>query len=220
VSLSRQPNHAKLAVIIPAYNEDKTIGTVLDAIREVPEVDEIIVVSDGSTDGTVQEAQRRSGVKVIELDKNRGKGAAMKAGIDATTAEVVAFLDADLVGLTPDHLRQLIAPVLRGEADMSVGLFGGGRLATDLAQIVTPFLSGQRAVKKPFLADLDEMEVARFGIEVALTRKAQKTGMRVQQVVLDQLTHVMKEEKRGFWKGLRDRLKMYWEIVRYAQRSP
>lgn len=220
MSLSRQPNHAKLAVIIPAYNEDKTIGTVLDAIREVPEVDEIIVVSDGSTDGTVQEAQRRSGVKVIELDKNRGKGAAMKAGIDATTAEVVAFLDADLVGLTPDHLRQLIAPVLRGEADMSVGLFGGGRLATDLAQIVTPFLSGQRAVKKPFLADLDEMEVARFGIEVALTRKAQKTGMRVQQVVLDQLTHVMKEEKRGFWKGLRDRLKMYWEIVRYAQRSP
>lgn len=215
----KQLKNATLAVIVPAYNEEKTIGSVLDAIHEVPEVGEVIVVSDGSTDGTVREARRRRGVKVIELTENRGKGAAMKAGVDSTEADVVVFLDADLIGLSRGHLRQLIAPVLKGDADMTVGLFGGGRLATDLAQIVTPFLSGQRAVKKPLLADLDEMEVTRFGIEVALTRKAQKTGMRVQQVILDQLTHVMKEEKRGFWKGLRDRLKMYWEIVRYAQRS-
>ncbi len=219
MSQSKQSKRQKLAVIIPAYNEEKTVGSVLDAVREVPEVEEIIVVSDGSTDSTVREARRRRGVTVIELTENRGKGAAMKAGIDATDADVVVFLDADLIGLNRGHLRQLIAPVLAGEADMSIGLFGGGRLATDLAQIVTPFLSGQRAVKKPLLADLDEMEVVRFGIEVALTRKAQKAGMRVRQVVLDQLTHVTKEEKRGFWKGLRDRLKMYWEIVRYAQRS-
>ncbi len=213
-----QKSKLKTAAIIPAYNEEKTIGSVLDAVKDVPEIGEIIVVSDGSTDATVREAKRRR-VKVIELPENRGKGAAMKAGIDATQADVVLFLDADLVGLTRGHLRQLLGPVLEGQADMSVGLFGGGRLATDLAQIVAPFLSGQRAVRKPYLAGLDEMDVARFGIEVALTRQAQRSGMRVRQVILDQLTHVMKEEKRGFWKGLRDRLKMYWEIVRYAQRS-
>lgn len=214
-----QGKSGKVAAIIPAYNEEKTIGAVLDAVRQVSDLDEIIVVSDGCTDNTVKEAKRRR-VKVIELPENRGKGAAMKAGVDATQAEVVVFLDADLIGLQKDHLRQLLGPVLKGEADMSIGLFGGGRLATDLAQIVAPFLSGQRAVKKPLLAELDEMDITRFGIEVALTRQAQKSGLRVKQVVLDQLTHVMKEEKRGFWKGLRDRLKMYWEIVRYAQRSP
>ena len=203
----------QISAIIPAYNEAPTIKKVIEVLSQLEEIQETIVVSDGSEDRTAQIA-RQAGARVIELMRNIGKGGAMKVGLDHCGADIVLFLDADLIGLTPEHVRNLLQPVVSGETDMSIGIFDGGRFSTDLAQKISPFLSGQRAVKKAVLQDLFNMEVAKFGIEVALTDYVRKNNIPYQKVRLPQMTHVMKEEKLGWKKGIWARLKMYWEILR------
>lgn len=203
----------KSAVIIPAYNEEHTIGEVIGTVRQVPFVDEIIVVSDGSTDNTAAAAESH-GAKVIPLTENLGKGGAMMVGVNNTEAEVVLFLDADLIGLQPGHVADLLLPVLEGRAEMTVGIFEHGRLATDLAQFIAPYLSGQRAVKRDLFGQLSNLEMTRFGVEVALTRFAKTAGISVVEVELKDMTHIMKEEKLGFLRGFLARLKMYWEIAK------
>jgi hypothetical protein len=101
-----------------------------------------------------------------------------------------------------------------GTADMSIGIFAHGRLATDMAQFIAPYLSGQRAIRKHLLNQITNMEVARYGIEVTMTKYARKLGWRVKEVELTDLTHIMKEEKLGLIKGMSARAKMYWEIAK------
>lgn len=203
----------KAAAVIPAYNEVMTVGLVVEAARLVPELDEVIVVCDGCSDGTAQVA-RASGAKVIELRQNVGKGAAMITGAASTFAEVILFIDADLIGLRPQHLTDLVRPVLRNEADMTIGLFSKGRFATDLAQVIAPYLSGQRAIKRELLSLLGNMDFTRYGVEMAITTFARQHGWRIKEVELPDLTHIMKEEKLGLVKGVGARMRMYWEIAK------
>src|SRR5579875_1950647 len=105
----------KVAAVIPAYNEVGRIRRVLDALKATPEVSEIIVVSDGSTDGTYEAACAVPGVQAIQLPRNKGKGGAMREGAMRTQADVLIFFDADLIGLKPEHIRDLISPVCAGE---------------------------------------------------------------------------------------------------------
>jgi len=200
-------------VLIPAYNEARTVGNVVaTALRAGYPV---VVADDGSKDGT-DEAAARAGAEVVRLPKNRGKGAAYAAGLERVRTPYVILLDADLVGLTPDHLRTLLAPVANGQADMAVGVFRGGRLLTDLGNRLTPQLSGQRALPTHLLASVPGLEQARYDVELLLTRTAKEQGWRVVYLPLFGLSQVMKEEKRGFWSGLRHRLRMYLEVLRYA----
>jgi len=205
-----------VAAIVPAYNEEKTIGAVLGVLTKCRLINEVIVVSDGSTDDTVKIALQFDGVQVVELPENRGKGGAMKAGLEQTAAEIVLFLDADLIGLTEDHVNALLQPVLENQALMSLGVFEKGRVATDLAQKVAPYLSGQRALQRDLLRDLSDLDLTRFGVEVALHRYMEENKIPVALVNLPDLSHLMKEEKLGLWKGLAARGKMYWEIIKYA----
>lgn len=205
-----------VAAIVPAYNEAKTIGAVLGVLTKCRLINEVIVVSDGSTDDTVKIALQFDGVQVVELPENRGKGGAMKAGLEQTAAEIVLFLDADLIGLTEDHVNALLQPVLENQALMSLGVFEKGRIATDLAQKVAPYLSGQRALQRDLLSDLSDLDLTRFGVEVALHRYMEENKIPVALVNLPDLSHLMKEEKLGLWKGLAARGKMYWEIIKYA----
>lgn len=209
----------RIAAIVPAYNEEKTIGGVLSVLQKCKAINEIIVVSDGSTDNTVEIARQFKGVKLVELEENRGKGGAMKAGLDHTRAGIILFLDADLIGLREDHIAALLRPVLGGEALMSLGVFKKGRVATDLAQKMAPYLTGQRALKWDILDRISDLDLARFGVEVALHRYVEEHKIPVAQVTLADLSHMMKEEKFGFWKGLAARGKMYWEIIKYAART-
>jgi glycosyltransferase involved in cell wall biosynthesis len=208
----------RVGAIVPAYNEEKTVGDVVRVLCEHPLVDEVIVVSDGSTDQTAEVA-RRCGAEVVELAENLGKGAAIKAGIERSTADVVLFLDADLIGLTPEHVTALLRPVLSGESEMAVGIFDGGRTATDLAQAIAPYLSGQRAVRRDLLERIDDLDEAGFGVELALTKYVRKHRYRIKAVGLKDMTHQMKEEKRGFVRGFAARMKMYWEIGKYLTES-
>jgi polyisoprenyl-phosphate glycosyltransferase len=99
---------------------------------------------------------------------------------------------------------------------MTTGLFEKGRPVTDLAQKVAPFLSGQRALKRELLENISDMDLSRFGVEVALQRYVEEHAVENELVQLPLLSHVMKEEKLGFWKGIFARAKMYWEIIRYV----
>ncbi|HEY3368550.1 MAG TPA: glycosyltransferase family 2 protein [Symbiobacteriaceae bacterium] len=212
----------KVAAVVPAFNEETTIGDVISTLRLVSQVDEILVVSDGSQDRTAEVA-REAGARVLEHRENQGKAGAMKTGFAATQAPVLLFLDADLIGLAPTHVNALLQPVIAGEADMSVGVFDEGRVATDLAQLISPYLSGQRAVRRDIVAAMfkqdPDADMLRFGIEVALTRHVKEHGYKVVEVPLCEMSHRMKEEKLGLVKGVAARMKMYYEILKYAQKG-
>lgn len=208
----------EIAAIIPAFNEAKTIGSIISVLTRVNIIDTVIVVSDGSTDKTA-EVSLKYGATVIELPQNKGKGAAMKAGLASVRANIILFLDADLIGLTSKHVLSLLLPVMEGNAVMTVGIFDKGRLATDLAQKITPYLSGQRAIRRIFLEKIPDMETTRFGAEIALTRHIKFQKGKVKKIVLPNMSHIIKEEKLGIVKGFAARIKMYWEIIRYLTRT-
>jgi glycosyltransferase involved in cell wall biosynthesis len=207
-----------LTLIIPAYNEAENIERVLDVVVSMPDFQQIIVVDDGSVDGTYDKIKQYP-VEVIRFDLNRGKGAAIWAGVQSARSPFLMLLDADLIGLQEGHLRQLIRPVLQEGAAMSLGLFGAGRFATDWAQKVAPNLSGQRVLRREVLESLPMIEHSRYGVEVALTRHVRKQGWPVAEVPLTDLTHRMKEEKLGLVPGVAARLRMYWDIMRVLIRS-
>ncbi|KNF08855.1 glycosyltransferase, family 2 [Gottschalkia purinilytica] len=202
-----------ITAIIPAYNEEKTIGNVISVVKEVDLIDNIIVVSDGSEDKTAEIAKLYH-IDVIELKDNVGKGGALKRGLENCNSETLLFLDADLIGLKVEHIVNLITPVINNEVDMTIGLFNNGRFATDLAQKVTPYLSGQRAVKRYVIENISHIDITRYGVEAALTKYVKENNIRTKDICLENLTHMMKEEKFGVFKGFTERIKMYWDVVK------
>lgn len=205
----------KVAAIVPAYNEADRISAVLSVLTQIPTINEVIAVSDGSTDGTYQIASSISGVRAIQLPKNVGKGGAMHAGALQTDAEILIFLDADLIGLKSQHVEDILAPVLSGEAQMSVGVFRGGRIITDLAQIFFPYVSGQRAIRRDLFLKIPCLEEVRSGIEMAITTFVKSQGVPIKDVIITGVTHPMKEQKLGFWQGAKARYRMYAEMLRF-----
>ena len=204
----------QVACVIPAFNEERTVASIARLAIENPLIDKVIVVDDGSTDSTNEKAKEVEGVVVVRNEKNQGKGAAMRTGLDSSDEPVVLFLDADLLGLTSDHISDLLSPVLENGIDMTVGLFRGGRLHTDLAHVVAPSLSGQRVVRRSVIENMD-MDSVGFGIERALTELWETGKISVKEVILHGVTHRTKEEKRGFFEGVRQRIGMYWDIVKF-----
>ncbi len=208
-----------IAAIIPAYNEEKTIGSVISAVKEVDLIDYIIVISDGSNDNTALIAGLYEGVEVIELSDNIGKSKALLKAVEMTKSDILLFLDADLIGITSKHITDLLLPIICDDSDMTIGVFNNGRVITDIAQMVTPYLSGQRALKRKIIEDIAHIDITRFGIEMAITQYVSKSNIDVLEVILDNVTHVMKEEKMGIVKGFRERIKMYWDIIKFVSRK-
>lgn len=204
----------KVAAVIPAYNEATRLPRVLQVLTQCDSLHEIIVVNDGSIDNTAEVAQQFARVRVLNLPVNRGKGGAMFAGATATDADVILFFDADLIGLRTDHVAKLLEPVRKGEVAMAIGVFRGGRLSTDLAQILVPYVSGQRALLRDLFLEVPGIESTRSGVEIALTLHFLRQRYPVAQVVLTGITHTMKEEKLGWLRGTLARWKMYAEIAR------
>ncbi|WP_243026663.1 glycosyltransferase family 2 protein [Thermus albus] len=202
--------------LIPAYNEEATVARVVKVAKEAGFP--VVVADDGSQDATSEEAAK-AGAQVVRLGQNRGKGGAVAQGLKKVTTPFVLLLDADLVGLKAEHLHALLAPVLEGKAEMTVGVFQGGRFSTDLAMRLTPFLSGQRALRTEALRRVPGLEAARYDLELLLTRHAKREGWRVLYLPLTGVSQVMKEEKRGLIPGFLHRLRMYREILRHYLRA-
>ena len=205
------PEPTDAAVLIPAFDEAATIADVVATAREA-QIGRVLVVDDGSSDGTGAVA-RGAGADVLRLEENRGKGAAVAAGAAALDGDVVLLLDADLTGLAPEHLRALAEPVLQGAADMARGVFVGGRWRTSAAQRLVPQLNGQRALRRDALLSVPGLRDSGYGVEIAITDHAERSAWRCCDVPLLGVSQVMKEEKRGLWRGLGVRLRMYREIL-------
>jgi glycosyltransferase involved in cell wall biosynthesis len=208
---------ARCAVLIPAHDEARRVGAVVVAAAAAG-CGPVLVVDDGSSDGTA-DAATAAGADVLTLPRNVGKGGALAAGAARLDSEVVVLLDADLTGLTPAHVRALAEPVLRGEAAMTRGVFRGARWATTTAQRLAPQLGGQRALRRADLLALPGLAESRFGVEVLLSDAAHRQGWAWRDVPLHGVGQRMKEEKRGWWAGVRARAAMYRDIARSWWRS-
>ncbi len=203
-----------ITVLIPAFNEARTVAGVV-GVAKAAGLTQILVVSDGSTDQTVQQAQE-AGAEVLELQANRGKGGAVKAGALAAQTPYLMLLDADLLNLTPQHLTAMQEPVQSGKADTTAGLFSGGGLVTDFGNRATPQWSGQRLIPRATILAAKNLETAGYGVEVAINDQIAVEQLRLEYVNLTGASQVIKEQKLGLVAGFARRLKMYWQILRYS----
>jgi len=199
-----------VSVIIPAHNEALTIASVIDAAKASLLVSEVVVVSDGSTDKTVEIAMSR-GARVIELEHNQGKGKAMRIGSQATRADILVFLDADLKGLTRTHVDQLVKPVLNDVCGMNVGLRDRG--AITWVQHHLPLISGERALKRVIFDRINPRFFHRFMTEPAINYSCRIQGFVVQMIEMKGVTIRRKYEKVGFLKAVVQYLRMTYSIT-------
>lgn len=202
----------KIAAIIPARNEEKTIGKVLAVLMESKIFDEIIVVDDASQDKTGK-ISKSLGSKVLRCNERVGKGAAMKRGINATSAEIVAFFDADLVGLCKRHIFAILNPVINNEATMCVGVRGHWNKSPQVIAALDPLMAigGERALRRFVFEKVPAKFIENFAVEIALNHYCLVNKLPVSQVALNNIKAVPKEKKwgliRGFLKGLQKYLK-------------
>ena len=200
-----------VTVIIPAYNEEETIEKVVREAIGHPQVKEVIVVNDASTDETAMRASF-AGARLISLSSNVGKAGAMEEGVKAASTDIVLFLDADVTGMTHEKISLIINPVVEGRLDMHVGIFDRPTLLTKKFFYILPVLSGLRALTKEIWYKVPAEQKKGFRIELALNHAARKWGKGTGYEIVTGLEHKIKERKYGFWKGFRMRLKMIIEI--------
>jgi len=202
------PSAELLSIIVPVYNEVRTVLAVIDRLQaiELPVAREILVVNDGSTDGTREVLESASagirdpgsGIRIIHAERNAGKGAAIRRGLGASTGTIVAIQDADLE-LDPQQLSALVTPIVRGEADVVYGSrFLAGRSSAPWITIVanraltgtTNLLFGSSITDmetcyKIMRADIArslQLDANRFDIEPQITARLLRGGHRIHEL--------------------------------------
>jgi glycosyltransferase involved in cell wall biosynthesis len=207
-----------VAAIIPTFNEERNVYGVLKVLRNCEILDEIIIVDDGSVDKTIEIVRQFSvmdaRMRIIQHEGNRGKGQAIITGWAATNATYLILLDADLHELTPYHILDLATPVFDHQVDMTLGLFWGGHLNTDLSSWTMPFLTGQRCLRAEILQYVSLQAASGYGFEIALTVAASKHGFHKRIVPLKGVWHPPSEFHRGGLNGIIWRIRMYGQIIR------
>jgi len=214
MSAVSEPGRSRVACIIPAFNEGARIGAVLDAVVGHPMVDEVIVVDDGSTDQTASVVSKTHGVRLIIQPTNQGKTRALLAGFEAAAGDLILLLDADLEGLTPDHLTRLLQPVLSGRADISISLRQNAPRIWRLIGI--DYISGERVLHKSLLAKAmaELTTLPNFGFEVFLNQICVTNACRIAVVQWPGVSSPFKKSKYGLITGIRSDIRMMRDIFR------
>lgn len=184
--------NGRVAAVIPAFLEADTVGTVVDVVKQSTLVDDIIVV-DNDGKGPTADAALAHGARVVRCVE-RGKGQAMAAGVAATDADVVLFLDADLLGLTVHHVDRLVTAVHEG-AGMAMGLFDRGLVQNWWFLNVLPILTGQRALRRDVWEELHPDDYRGYKVEASLNSLCSNLRITTAAFVCDDLWHRTKEEK-------------------------
>ena len=222
-----------LSVVIPVYNEAETVERIVAHVLAEPTEKEVIVVDDGSTDGSAEAlgALAEAGdVQLLRHEHNRGKGAALRTGIEAATGEVVLVQDADLE-YDPADYPKLLKPILDGKADVVYGSrFAGGeshrvlyywhsvgnRVVTMLSNMLTNLnLTDMEVCYKAFRRDvLDRITLRedRFGFEPEITAKVAHLGCRIYEVGVSYAGRTYEEGKKVGW---RDGVRAIWCVIKY-----
>ncbi|QOT00666.1 glycosyltransferase family 2 protein [Brevibacterium sp. JNUCC-42] len=217
----------RVSAIIPAFNEQHWIEGTISTLRELPFIQELIVVDDGSTDQTAKIA-RPWVDQLIRMPENVGKGVALQAGWERASGDIVLFLDADLQG-SAREVDKLLAPVARNECDMAIAILpkaphkSGFGLVKRLAdqgiiqitqQKLQAPLSGQRALRRDLFSCVRFVDCG-FGIEVAMTIDILRAGYRIQEVPVEFTHRYTANNIQGFL----HRGKEFWHVYRTLQRK-
>jgi glycosyltransferase involved in cell wall biosynthesis len=227
----------KLSVVMPVYNEASTVREIVRRVGEVPLEKEILIVDDGSTDGTreiLRDLDGKDGIRVFLQPVNQGKGAAVAVGFRYATGDVVVVQDADLEYDPMEYLK-LLAPITQGHADVVYGsrFLGGGarrvlyfwhtvgnRFLTLVSNMFTNLnLTDMETCFKMFRREVVQsmrIESQRFGIEPEITAKIARRGYRVFEVPISYYGRTYEEGKKIGWK---DALSALWTIVRHSLRE-
>lgn len=200
--------------LIPAFNEGARIGAVLRAVVGHPQVSEVLVIDDGSRDDTAAVVRSVPGATLIEMPHNRGKTAALVAGLRAARCTHLLLVDADLSGLTRNHISGLLDPVQTGRADVSISLRDNAPKLWHWLGI--DYISGERVLPKSLLEHHAETMLAlpRFGFEVFLNSLLISQRSRVAVVRWPGVRSPAKRAKMGWSKGLVADAKMIGDMAR------
>ena len=226
-----------LCVVIPVYNEEKTVEAVLDKVLSRPETAEVIIVDDASSDSSREvifkyvESHKGKKITLLTQERNQGKGAAIRRGFDEASAPIVIVQDADWE-YTPDDYPLVVSPITEGKADVVYGSrFQGGsgqvllyrhmmgnkfitfvsNWMTNLA--LTDVESCYKVFKREVIQNLN-LETNRFGIEIEMTAKIAnaKRDLRIYEVPISYNNRSYDEGKKITWK---DGIAAFWHMLQY-----
>ncbi|MCQ2978007.1 MAG: glycosyltransferase [archaeon] len=199
-STKNQDKTEKITIIIPAYNEESTVGEVVKTAKKLSYVSEIIVVNDGSGDNTEEEA-KNAGAIVINHKTNQGKGSAIETGVKHATGDILAFIDADISNLTSKKIDVMIKPIIEHKADITKTKFSreSGRVteltAKPLLGLFFPEVNFEQPLSGQFAGRRTALNKVKFekdyGVDVGIVLDADVHGIKIEEVDIGSIEHDM-----------------------------